>query len=496
MESASRFDYLLKALEISGKEISSKLDIDETTVSKWRNNQRKLTYKNKYASMIAEILLSSEVEQKRRIVANILKRYKKDLNPQSRQQLVDSLCLWLTEEPNDAGVGGQRDINSPRNGYNTTVGIFLGEDGIDEAIDYFMNYLLMAPPGRTLYVVDFSGINWTSGDERTDPQRRINACMDLFQAFMQNGHKFVIIDCNTDIYRPYRAIFRWMKLYLMECVEVWTHPPIGNDKNYFTSFVMRNEAALQCVAGGDLSRESHCMLFKNRESVNSFADSAEAIMQRSKKLIETIENDKFPDLVKTMSSSFKPGQAVYMLNPSLALQNADDDILLDILAENNIGREEIERTLLIRNKLMHTQQLCIYTSIFDLDILERMSSMNSIIDHTISAICRKEIRISRSQRVRMLQSLSGGRRTKNNSATLVSFSYLGITPTNLSIFVQDDTFVGVWDMEKYKQSLYCVNIDVISGFYRYIDDIWHMIPGVCKDADWRNKQLERLMESA
>jgi transcriptional regulator with XRE-family HTH domain len=497
MDSASKLDYLLKTLEISGKEIASKLDIDETTVSKWRNNQRKLTYKSKYTGLIAEILLSSEIERKRHIIADILKRYKKDINPQSRWQQIDSLCLWLTEKPSDIDAGdGGKDVYSPRNGYNTSVNIFLGEYGVDEALEYCMKYLLRMPPGRTLYVIDFNGINWTNGDESTDPQLRINASIDLFNAFIENGHKFVIVDCNTDIYRPYKAIFRWMRLYLMEGVEVWAHQPIGQDKNYFIDFVMRNEIALHCAASDVLPEEErHCVLFKNREPVNSFANSAEAILQRSKKMIETVENDKIHELIEAMEGYFKPGLSVYMLNPSLTLQHTGEDILNDILAENGAEDEKIDTCLLINDKYAAIQRQCGYKSIFDLDMLEQISDMDVIIDHNLSSVCRREIKISRYQWTRLLQSIRRGRNTEDFSTVFASFKHLRVAPTNLSIFVQDDTFVSAWDMQKYKKSMYCVNLDVVSGFYRYVDDIWHMVPGICKDPDWRNKQLERVLES-
>ena len=77
---------------------------------------------------------------------------------------------------------------------------------------------------------------------------------------------------------------------------------------------------------------------------------------------------------------------------------------------------------------------------------------------------------------------------------LASFRYLSYIPDNLSIMVQDDCFVAAWNVNKYKKRLYCVNPNVIAGFYRYLDDIWHMIPSVCKEQSWRNKQLSRILE--
>ncbi|MDR3165900.1 MAG: hypothetical protein LBU13_10035 [Synergistaceae bacterium] len=495
MHSSSRLDYLLKAFEISGKDISRMLNIDETTVSKWRNNQRKLTYKSKYTAMLAEILLSCEIERKRHILPAILKNYRKDMNPQSRQQQIDALCLWLTEEPLDIDIGeGHGTPYIPRNGYNASVSVFVGENGVDEALEYSMKYVLNAPPGGTMYVIDFNGIDWTSGDESADPQKRINAGIELFKAFIENGQRFVIVDCNTDIYRPYKAIFRWMRLYLMDGVEVWTHPPISQDKNYFISFVLRNEMALHCISNSDFPEDRHCILFKNKESVNSFAAIAESTLQRAKKLMETVENNKILELVKVMEKQLKPERSIYVLNPSLVLHNPDRKVLEDILTENNVDGEKIKTCFTIRDNYAAAQQKCRYTAIFDLDMLERIFAADMTVDHTLSAICRKEVRVSRNHRTNLLRSITHGEDDIADSMIFVSFSYLGIMPVNLSIFVQDDTFVSVWDMERYKKSMYCINLDVISGFYRYLEDIWRTIPKTCKEYEWRNKQLERFIE--
>jgi transcriptional regulator with XRE-family HTH domain len=485
----------MKVLEISGKEISADLGIDETTVSKWRNNQRKLSYKNKYIHRIAEILLSSEVEHKRRIIANILKNYRKDLNQHSQQQQIDSLCLWMTEDQIDAPAQNNPNREfSPRNGYNTPVSIFLGENGIDEAIEYFMKYLLRAAPGKTMYLIDFSGINWASGDEEPDFQVRVKSCMELFQPFLEYGHKFVIVDCNTDIYRPYKAIFRWIKLYLTEGVEVWAHPQMSLDKNYYTTFVVRNELALQCIANADYPNDRHCMLFRNKESVDFYANGAEAIIRKSKKLIETKESNEVLELVIAMERYLKPNHTVYMFNPSPTLQDAGEGLLKTILMENNVDGEKIEKIILIRKKYAKMQKLCKYISIYNLDMFARLSEGEFVIDGDLSKICEKEIKISYACWTRLIQTIQRATEADNHPIVFSSFSYANIVPSNLSIFVQEDTLVCVWDLQKFKKSMYCTNPDVVAGFYRYLDEMWHILPGVCKDFEWRNKQLDRLIK--
>ncbi|MDR1309273.1 MAG: hypothetical protein LBL95_05170, partial [Deltaproteobacteria bacterium] len=493
---STRLDFLMRTLEVSGKDISARLGVDETTVSKWRKSQRKLAYKSKYTPRLAEIFLSSEVERKRNILPSLLKSYKSDLNLQSRQQQIETLGLWLTEETVDVRASSpSQEVYTPINGYNTSVSVFKGEEGIDEALEYFMKSVLGAPSGKTLYVVDFNGIDWTGGNDGREPQKRVNLGIELFKDFIENGQKFVIIDCDTDIYKPYMAIFRWMRLYLMGGVEVLTHPPLNMYKDYFITFVLRDELVLHCSRNPDFPEQGQCLIAKNKETVNYHASMAESISRRSRRLIETVPNDSIADLFGVMGRQLRPGRSIQALNPTLTLYHADRLVLRDILARNNVPPKPRETCLALRDYYEATLRQSRSAAIVDLDGLDRAFTMDMTVDHALSAICQKEILVTRDQLKSLLGVVADNGSPAANSMVFVSFSDLGITPAHLSIFVQDDTFVSVWDMERYKKSMYCTNIDVISGFYRCIDVIWHIIPGICKESDWRNKQLRRFIET-
>jgi hypothetical protein len=79
-----------------------------------------------------------------------------------------------------------------------------------------------------------------------------------------------------------------------------------------------------------------------------------------------------------------------------------------------------------------------------------------------------------------------------NNIVFVASNYRNDTPNNVSILVQEDGFVAIWDVRKYPKRLYSFDLDVISGFYRYADDFKSLIPRVCQSRDWADKQLNRI----
>jgi hypothetical protein len=185
-----------------------------------------------------------------------------------------------------------------------------------------------------------------------------------------------------------------------------------------------------------------------------------------------------------------------MINPSLTLQNIDEALHEAILRDNHIETSKIEECISINRKMKRLKKKSRYISIYDLDLLEYMSSCYKVIDHNLSELCRKKVIITKANWTKIIESIIAMDGNENSPVIFTSFKYLSYIPENLSILVQDDCFVAAWNVNKFKKRMYCINPNVISGFYRYIDDIWHMIPRVCKDVTWRNKQLKRFVEKS
>ncbi|MDR3238586.1 MAG: hypothetical protein LBT44_00625 [Clostridiales bacterium] len=503
MTTESKLDYIMKSLGILGTDAAAYLSIDATTVSKWRNNQRRIPLKNGQARRLSEYILLKEKEQDSQIVFNILKMLKSDINPESAEQQIETLSHWLTEKNIKFSDGENAPLTSfsPKNGYNACVSIFLGETGIDEALEYYFEYALRLSPGKTIFLVDNSGINWSSGDELTEKQLRINACMRFFRAVSQYGHRLIIIDCATDIYRPYRAIFRWMELYLLDGVEVWNCPPVKDDSYYYTDFVVENEIALQCISISNpntrpnTSGKPHGMLFTNKETVDFFSNTVQGIMKKAKRLIESVPSKDVLTFSEITRKSLKPNRNVYVLNPSITLQLIDIDLLREILSVNDVRKDKIEECITAAKRIRRMQTTNQYSYVCNLDVLESFTTVEYVDDSNLAEICEAPIILSKEFQQKVVESVINSDAYKSNRIIFTSFNYLSSVPDNLSIVVQEDSFLAAWNVKKHQKRLYCLSLDVISGFYRYVDDLKTVIPKVCFGKEWKDTQLRRIRDT-
>jgi hypothetical protein len=466
-------------------------------VSKWRNNQRKIPTKNGTARKLSEFILAKEEERNSQVIFHILKTLKEDISPESTGQQIDALSRWLTEkdiEPIDKEKL-RLSVFAPKHGYNTNASIFLDEDGIDEAIAYFFEYILRLSPGKTIYLIDNSGINWTKGDELTEKQVRIDNYIKHCRTALEYGHRLVIVDCNVDLYRPHRAVFRWNELYSLDGVEVRNYPPIQSESCRSTTFSIENEVILQCLAGSESGGKPHGMLYTNRETVNYFASIVSGMYKKSMRFIESVPLKDVLEFAEIICNSIRSNRSVYMLNPSITLQMIDDELLAGILTANNISESKIEECIAAANKIRRAQALYQCTYICNLDVLERFAASESVADSMLSALCEARIVLSKEHLRKILRAVMDSAIYKKGGVIFTSFEHMGSLPQGSSIFVQEDGVVATWNAQKYKKRLFCANLDVVFGFYRYVDDLKTTIPKICQDREWRDKQITRILEN-
>jgi len=179
----------------------------------------------------------------------------------------------------------------------------------------------------------------------------------------------------------------------------------------------------------------------------------------------------------------------------LTLQLINADLLREILETNQVSDTQKEMLLFASQQIQKLQAENHSFYVCNLDLLERFTSEEFFEDENLSEICGKKIILTKEQQRKMIDSLLQSQLYQENKIIFTSFNYLNAIPENLSIFVQEDGFVAAWNVKKYHKRLYCLNLDVISGFYRYIDDLKNTIPKICWDKNWKEKQLRRIRES-
>lgn len=487
----SRLGYLMKRLEVTGKELSTQLSIDMTTISKWKNNQRKLTYKSESTRKIADYLMKNEPRNKQGEIAKLLAAYLPGLNTDSEQQTVDALCLWLSD--NDEPVFEQLRPQLQKNdaqtdAYMAQVKMFTGRNGVSEAIAEFLTYALQVPPDREILMTDFRDM-----DFEQDDAENVHKFMKLFIDAAQYGHTIRIIDCATDVYRSYKAVLRWLPLYLSENVEIWRYPEYFDRETRTTTFVMPGEIALNTAAVLSEPVVKHGMLYADKPTVDFMSQSARSALEKSKRMIETVDTSDTLHMLNILDENLKSRQLTYMLNPMPTYRNMNEALLRRVLKDNDVDDETTRICMETSERTRAIRARCQYRQIYDLDKIEACVNGGAMPDYDLSAICKKPVQIGREHLKAYLQYLKSISNTDGYSITLTPFSQLELLSADVSFIVQDDSLVVAWDAQQFSRRMHCRELVLVSGFYRYMEDMWKVIPPLCKSEEWRNKQFDRMI---
>ncbi|MDN5298895.1 MAG: hypothetical protein PWP51_1448 [Clostridiales bacterium] len=481
----TRLGLVMEQLNVTGKTLALEIGTDITTVSKWKNGQRKLKFRSKYAAKVAAYFLSEPFTyQQKQLLAN-LEASGYDGHFESEKAFGEALRAWLTEDVELVGA-----FNSDEDdGEQVTVGVHTGYDGWRHAMTIFWETIYKLPPGQRVYIGDFGDIQW----DDVDPDA-LKSMIDNILKVVSLGHKVVIIDYMTDSYRPYVVILRWLPVYLSKNVEV--RYVYKNTEEIYNEGIYLIENHLSLIGMSiDKNHANHiALIHRDEASIAFYGKAIYAIMARSNQLIYASDLKDPTDMLNIMEMHFKEKQMTYMINQMPTFRNMPIDLLKQILDDNHVPEHLQSLCLEANRKRRALRSHCHYVQIYNLDALELAADASYVIDYDLSIIVGKEIRIQKALFHQQLAYLTTIKNSDAYTMVLTSFKNLNLNIDKSCISVQDDSIVIAWNPERFDRAIYCRELTVIGGYFRYLKDIWNQIPPITKNDHWRNKQLFRLLE--
>lgn len=485
MTTVTRLGYTMELLGISGKELALEIGTDITTVSKWKNGQRKLKPRSKYVEKIATYFLSDSFTfQRKQLLENIeLMDIKSE--DMSEVDWIEALKVWLTADvtyyplTTTSFLPEEEEVN---------VGVHTGYEGWQRAMDIFWGTIRSLPPGQRVYIGDFGDIDW----DEVDP-KALKSMIENILKVVEMGHKVVILDYMTDTYKPYVVILRWLPVYLSENVEV-RYIYRNRDEIYHESIYLIEDHLTQIGMSIDSSHSDHITLVhRDNASLKFYSKAMDEIMKRSQRLIHISGLEKPSNILDVMAENFKENRTTYMINQMPTFRNMPTKLLKEVLEDNEVT-PEIQALCLDANlKRRALRNQCKYVQIYNLDAMEESVKRPYTIDNDLSLIAGKEIRIKKKFLQAHLAYLTTIQNNDDYTMVLTSFSSLNLNLGNSCISVQDDAIVIAWDPEKYNRAIYCKELTFVGGYFQYLREIWAQIPPISKNDHWRNKQIHRLL---
>jgi len=483
----SRLGYIMSLLDLTGKTLALEVGIDMTTISKWKNGQRKLKARSIYAKELAIYFLSESFTYQRNQILTLLASSGFKVEAMDDGELVEALSVWMAEDTTLNSLMGAPKSETESN--QVSVGIYKGNDGWKQAMEVFWQKIVSLPAGQHIYIGDFGDIEW----EFVDASVRKYMVDNMLKA-ISLGHKITIIDYMTNSYKPYVVILRWLQVYLSPNVDVRYIYNHGEASFNEAIYVVENQMS---VVGMSIEKNfnEHITAIYQDEVTNLFYSKViKTYLERSNQLIENSDLKDPSNILKIMESHFKEKQTTYMINPMPTFRNMPIDLLQKVLEDNAVPAYLKEMCLDANQKRRDLRNRCRYVQIYNLDALEAAVEKPYIIDYDLSIIVGKEVKIKQHFFREYLKYLTTISNTNRYTMVLTSFENIKLNVDQSSICVQDDSIVIAWHPEKFERAIYCKELTVIGQYFRYLKEIWHQIPPIAKSDTWRQKQLMRLQD--
>jgi transcriptional regulator with XRE-family HTH domain len=483
----SRLGYIMSLLGVTGKTLALEVGIDMTTVSKWKNGQRKLKTRSKHAEKLAEYFLSESFTYQRNQILTLLTSSDFETTCMDDNELVKALALWMTEDTTLYPT--LENATEDKEDAEVMIRIYKGYDGWKEAMEVFWGKIISLPAGQHIYLGDFGDIEWDLVDSNM-----MKYMIDNMLKVISLGHKITIIDYMTNTYKPYVVILRWLQVYLSPNVEV--RYIYKQEEAYFNEAIYVVEGHMAVVGMNiEKSHGDHVTMIHQDETSSMFFEKAiKVFYDRSHQLIEVTGLKDPSNILKVMADHFKEKQTTYMINPMPTFRNMPIDLLKRILDDNDVPPYIQEMCLEANRKRRELRNRCRYVQIYNLDALEAAVAKPFVIDYDLSIIVGKEIKIKQHLFREHLEYLTTISNSDHYTMVLVSFDNLKLNVDQSSICVQDDSIVIAWHPEKFERAIYCKELTVIGEYFHYLKEIWHQIPPISKSDPWRQKQLSRLLD--
>lgn len=481
----SRLGYIMSLLGLTGKTLAIEIGIDMTTISKWKNGQRKLRHRSKYTDTLARYFFSEAFTYQKNQLLTLLSSSGYEIDGMDDEALINALKVWLTED----GKLYSLTETPPQEDEVAKVQIYKGYEGWKKSMEIFWQRVLSLPAGQKVTLGDFGDIKWDLVD-----QSMLQDTINNMLKAISMGHKLTIIDYMTNEYKPYVVILRWLKIYLSQNVEV--RYIYKQDEAYFNEAIYTIEGNL-AIVGMSIEKDHSdhiAMVYEDKTSIDFYNKVIKAYYGKSDKLIQTVDIKEPANILKVMEDNFNEKQTTYMINPMPTFRNMPIHLLERILKDNEVSPHIIELCVDANKRRRALRNRCKYVQIYDLDALENAVTKNFIIDYDLSIIVGKEIRIKQHYFREHLEYLTTVSNREDYTMVLVSFDSLKLNVDKTSICVQDDSIVIAWHPEKYERAIYCQELTVIGGYFQYLKELWHQIPPISKSDPWRQKQLNRLLE--
>jgi len=473
----SNLDYIMDILKISGKDISRHLDIDNSLVSKWKNNKRPLTMHTSHLEKLAEYI----VEYKKGVCADtikgILSEYYPDKSLGDKKELLSQLMFWLTEKYDPIEYKSEF-----TDGENYIV--FCGNDGRREAVLIFLDEILKQNTPQNLMLISQEEMSWILEDTQF-----LTMWKEKLVQILLKGNTINIIhwvDRSTGSLSD--IIGQWLPLYLTGNIKSWYLPRYSESLIKSTLFLAENTMAIAGMEG-KTTNDRYTTLLRDALSLKHYTWVFENIRSKCHPLVHVFSFPKDNHIFINELKTLNPGDGDYIsLSNFPGFYTMPEDMLVELLDNNDVENKAKSDFLDFYSDLRRGLENKSLVSIYTKDGIKKALEDENYIYLDLSLMMGKNISADRNfVRKHIRHILKQAEKEKEGNRHQVGLMNSSV---ELNSFINSEGFAFTWNPERSSSLVLATESNVVAAFYNQLLSIWESIPRINKAPEILKKKFQ------
>ncbi|MDR3364958.1 MAG: helix-turn-helix domain-containing protein [Clostridiales Family XIII bacterium] len=488
-----RLDLLLKAFEVSGKDLSKIIHVDEALISKWRNGKRALKAGSASAEKIADYFLSIGRPDNFSKIKKLLSAYYKEIAGAPEAEIAVYLKKWLA----DTDAGSRDDIFAPlENNPDVDVAIsyhFRKNSGRRAAIDFFNDYALRQT--ESLELISFSAEDgaWFYEDEAfsetwSEKYMRIVA---------KTGHIVKIVHpVNRSYEEMAKSFIKWLPIHLTGHTVDYFIPNYVDDPVVYTYILIPGHLALIGASSRTYTKRLDTWITNDRHVLSNIEKIIQENLNRARPVFKRYYVDSGKQYLNEFSGMISMRNTRYFHGPALLYVPMSDGLTGSILMQNGLAADEIAK---YREMYARFSRISISTRnryIFNLRALKQSLSQDEVELHILTYLIGRRISVSNEVYREVIRETFG----LMLDIDTIETGMIGGGETDafedILVMAQENTgvqFIGTKSERPFV--LVLREMIFVVAVMEHIKSVWNGIPPLLKNKEYIRQQVQLLLDA-
>ncbi len=394
----TKLGYLMELLNISISDLSTAINVERSSVSKWKNGTRKFPSDTPYFEGIIDYFIAKNIS----IGGQILEDFFADIypcaNPTNASPMNDEILKkCIRNYILNIGIGSMNNQIAETQGslYSSSFTIYRAAEGKQNALIYMLNVAEALSEPSIITIIEHFQHTWAS------------SYMDFFRLLEQRlmhvldvGHKIELIICLSDDYKGNLEVHKaTMRFSFHPNMTIYTVQSRFVEK--IDIFVIKDRLAIICHNTSQKASGIVCCAYKDKLVCGLYFSMAQKIKQSAYHMLVTSKPSEVDMIFNSFYHSAYKREAVFHSGNGLSYTTMSEALVNEIIADNMLSPAEKQRImdfyqvfrLNVDNSL--TDSYGGYYLYMD-DIIQPLKQEYSTIN-SLSVVSHKAVRIRRDQ---------------------------------------------------------------------------------------------------